>query len=99
MTGLLHQLASLVEVVLELRPLQAVLDVIVDPIAAVSAKSGRLRLVDRRSIDGQADRLPHALVVKWALGILKIDELEPEATRQNGSQDQFGIVLYAFDQI
>ncbi len=72
-----HQLLGLGHVLLPFRPIHAVLDVVVDPVAVDPAHAVAFGLVDRIAIDSQAYRLAHPLVVERVLGILEARELEP----------------------
>src|SRR5215467_1868067 len=83
-TGLGHQLFGLGHIVLPFRPRHAVFDIVVDPIAVDLPQAVAFGLVDRAAIDGEADGLAHALVVKRVLGILKAGEFQPKIGRDDG---------------
>src|SRR5262249_40990204 len=79
-TCLTHELPGLLKVALERWPLNGILHIIVNPVASILTESAHLRLVDRLSVYGQAHRLPYALIVEGALGVLKTRELQPPGT-------------------
>ena len=83
----------------EFRPVNCVLDVVVDPVAVDLAEATAFGVVDRAPIDGEADRLAHPLVMERAFRVLEAGEFEPPIARQNRRQHHFRIVLDAADQL
>src|SRR5262249_443851 len=73
--GLLHELLGFWQVALELWPLDSILHVVVNPVAADFPHAASFGVVHGASVDGQAHGLPHALVVERVLGVLEAGEL------------------------
>ncbi len=81
------------------RPLERVLDVVVDPVAVDNAEAGGFGLVDRVSVDSEADRLAHALVVERVLRVLEPRKFEPEISGNHRRQHHPRIILDPGDQL
>ena len=96
---LAQELLGLLHVARELGPLDRVLDVVVDPVARRLAHPRRLRLVHGPPVDGQADRLAHALVAERILRVLEAGELDEERAGQHRRQGDAGQLADLVDQL
>src|SRR6516162_11923036 len=95
MARLRHQLLGLGDVVRPFWPTDAVFDVVVDPVAVDHAHPVAFGLVYPVAVDGERDRLAHALVVERTFRVCEAWEFEPPIPRNHRRERQSRGVLDA----
>ena len=98
MPGIFEELAGFLQVALKLRPLDAVLHVVVDPVARRLSQAAGFRLIESTAVNSQAHRLAHPFVVEGVLGIVETRELQPPGARQHRGEHDAGDFANCFDQ-